>query len=649
VTGLLDEPHHDGSVRYVPAGAPRLGDTLPVRVWVPSVPGRAGRDAQVLLRRTRDGEPAISAARLDASDEAGAWFVADLRLDNHVTSYRFLVDGARDYRWLTARGVFRRDVADAGDFRISVYDPPPDWVADQVVYQVFPDRFARSGADRPTPDWAVPAEWDDPVVHRGRDTPHQWFGGDLDGIAAHLDYVTGLGATMLYLTPIFEARSNHRYDAVTFDRVDPALGGDEAFARLLAAAHARGLRVLGDLTLNHTGVGHEWFRAAVADPDAPEASYYSFRRHPDEYESWLGERSLPKLDHRAAAMRRALYDGPDSVVARWLDFGLDSWRIDVANMTGRLGADDLGHEVARAVRRTMAARHPDAWLLAEHGHDAAFDLLGDGWHGTMDYAGFTRPVWAWLGGGIPSGLPFLGLPVPIPSLPGSAAVATMREVHAGAPWLAWTASTLHLDSHDTPRFRTVAGGGTSGWVDDEGAGRGRHLAGLALQMTLPGVPSVFAGDELGLTAVDGEHARTPFPWKRGAEWDSATCDAYRAWIGLRREHVALRRGGLRWAHLSDDSVTYLREHPDERVLVHVARAAHPPVRLPLAALDILGTVVGGSSAAGAGAAGASGAGAGAAGASVGGVAVLAGDPPRIEADMLVLPSSGPAAHAYRLP
>lgn len=627
MTDLLDQPHHDGSARHVPPGTHALGDTLPVRVWVPSVEGRAAEDAEVVLRRTRDGEPAISTARLDGRGPGGAWFVAELTLDNPVTSYRFLVDGARDYRWLTARGVHRRDVSDAGDFKVSTHPAPPDWVADQVVYQVFPDRFATTGAARELPSWAVPAGWDDPVVHRGPDTPHQLYGGDLDGVAAHLDHLEALGATVLYLTPVFEARSNHRYDAVTFDRVDPLLGGDAAFTRLLEAAHARGLRVLGDLTLNHTGVGHEWFRAAVDDPAALEAGFYSFTRHPDEYVSWLGERSLPKLDHRAAALAAALYDGPESVVARWLEAGLDSWRIDVANMTGRLGPDDLTHDVARAVRRTIAAARPDAWLLAEHGHDAAPDLVGDGWHGTMDYAGFTRPVWSWLNGGAPGGagvehgLRFLGLPVPVPVLPATAMVATMREVHAGAPWAAWSASSLHLDSHDTARFRTVAGGGTSGWVDAEGAGRGRHLAGLALQMTLPGVPSVFAGDELGLTAVDGEHARTPFPWHRRGEWDAPTYDEYVRWIGLRRRHVALRRGGLRWAHVGADSVTYLRETADERLLVHVARADHAPVRLRL---DALG--VGGST----------------------GVEVLEGDVARREGTRLVLPSRGPRAHVYRL-
>lgn len=623
MTSLLDEPHHDGSVTYTAPGAHRLGDAVPVRVRVPSVPGRAGRDATVVLRSVRDGEPVLAPARLDASDEAGAWFVAELHVDNPVTSYRFLVDPDRDYRWLTARGVLRRDVSDVGDFRLSVFDPPPDWVADQVVYQVFPDRFARSGRPRLTPAWAVPAAWDDPVVHEGRDTAHQWYGGDLDGIAEHLDHVVGLGATVLYLTPIFEGRSNHRYDAVTFDRIDPVLGGDEAFGRLLAAAHARGVRVLGDLTLNHTGVAHEWFRAAVADAAAPQAAFYRFGHHPDEYASWLGVPSLPKLDHRCADLRAALYDGPGSAVARWLDAGLDSWRIDVANMTGRLGADDLTHEVARTVRRTMAAGHPDAWLLAEHGHDAAGDLAGDGWHGTMDYAGFSRPVWSWLSAGadearVVQGSPFAGQPLPIPSLPGGAAVATLREVRSGAPWAAWTASTLHLDSHDTPRFRTVVGGGTSGRVDAAGRGRARHLVGLALQMTMPGVPAVFAGDEIGLTGVDGEHSRSPFPWARPGEWDEPTLAAYRRWIALRHAHVALRRGGLRWVDVGDDSMTYLREHPDERLLVHVARGRHTAVRLPLVALGARG------------------------------VETLEGEPAVTEGGVLELPAGGPAAHVSRL-
>jgi alpha-glucosidase len=354
----LFDPHHDGSPRYVLDRAPSLDDTVRVRVWVPGDPrpGPSEPDG-VWLRSVRDGEPFIVPATPAGATGAGAWWEAGLLVGNPVTSYRFLLRYGDTYRWLNGAGVHDRDVTDAGDFRISVDHRLPDWVPDQVGYQVFPDRFARGGDPVTTPSWAQPADWDDPVVHRGPDVPFQWFGGTLDGVREHLDHLCELGATLLYLTPFFAARSNHRYDAASFDEVDPVLGGDAALRRLIDAAHDVGIRVVGDLTTNHTGETHPWFVAAQADPSSEERGFY--RIHDDgSYESWLGVPSLPKLDHGSGEMRRRLYDGPDSVVARWLRHGLDGWRIDVANMTGRLGADDLAHDVARAIRRTLAADRP---------------------------------------------------------------------------------------------------------------------------------------------------------------------------------------------------------------------------------------------------------------------------------------------------
>ncbi|MDP3890197.1 glycoside hydrolase family 13 protein [Nocardioides sp.] len=620
------DPHHDGSPLYCPAQAPALGDLVPLRVRVPHGADGTPAARHVVLRSVRDGEPAIREAEVESTDEAGSWWRVDLEVANPLTSYRFLIDGPHgDYRWLTGSGVHRRDVTDAGDFKVSTEHRLPDWTTDQVGYQVFPDRFARSETGAPVPDWAQPADWDDPVVHRGPDVPIQWYGGTLDGISEHLDHLDGLGATLLYLTPVFEARSTHRYDAVSFDHVDPLLGGDAALSRLIDAAHARGIRVIGDLTTNHTGEHHPWFEKALVDPASEERGFY---RIDDDgrYASWLDIASLPKLDHSSPELARRLYDGADSVVARWLREGLDGWRIDVANMTGRLGPDDLAHRVARTVRRTITAIRPDGWLLAEHGHDASLDLGGDGWHGTMDYAGFTRPLWSWLNGGaqdgpgIPHGLPWLGLPVDVPVRPGEVTVRTMREVHGAMPWRSMVGSTMHLDSHDVPRFRTVTGGGVDGWIDTAGVGRERHLVGLAMQMTMPGVPVVFAGDELGLTGLDGEHARTPFPWHRRDEWDQPTHAAYRDWIRRRRDHIALRRGGLRWLHAGADSLTYLREHPDETVLVHVARAGHAPPRIPAPALGP-GDVA---------------------------LAPLTGAVARVTDGQVVLPTDGPAAHAWVL-
>ena len=621
---FLADPHHDGSPLYLEDAAPALGSKVAVRVRVPHHADGTPAAEHVVLRSVRDGEPCVAPAEVESTDESGSWWRADLLVQNPLTSYRFLVSDRRaGYRWLNAAGMHDRDVTDLGDFKLSTEQQLPDWVLDQVGYQVFPDRFARTETGAPVPAWAQPAGWDDPVVHRGPDVPFQLFGGTLDGVAQHLDHLGLLGTELLYLTPVFQARSNHRYDAVSFDHVDPVLGGNEALERLIGAAHARGIRVIGDLTTNHTGDAHDWFVKALDDPASAERGFYRFTE--DGYESWLGVPSLPKLDHGSEEMRRRLYEDDASVVARWLRAGLDGWRIDVANMTGRMAADDQTHEIARRIRATMRGLDPEAWLLAEHGHDASLDLRGDGWHGTMDYAGFTRPVWCWLNGGapdgpgIPHGLQFLGLPVDVPVLRGDQVVRTMREVHSAMPWASWTGSTSHLDSHDTPRFRTVAGGGVDGWVDAAGVGRDRHLVGLALQMTLPGVPVVFMGDEIGLTALDGEHARTPYPWHRRDEWDDATLEAYRSWIALRTGNVALRRGGMRWVHVGADSMTFLREHPGQTLLVHVARGGHAPVQLSTAALG-----------------------------GVRGLRTLAGDDACIARGAVVLPHDGPAAHVYEL-
>jgi alpha-glucosidase len=574
---LLAVPHHDGSGFDVSNPAPALGERVSVLLRTPAGPDAEPVD-RVWVRTTPDGDPVHVPAQVDRRTAHEVWWRADVTVRNPVTRYRFLIESPHRLRWCTAAGTAVHDGPDATDFTLLADFPAPAWTGDAVVYQVFPDRFARSSAaaDRPQPGWAVPAGWDEPVIGRGPLTPRQVYGGDLDGVRERLDHIAALGANALYLTPIVTAESNHRYNASSFTEVDPLLGGNAAYARLCAAVHERGWRIVGDLTLNHIGDGHPWFRTARDDPAAAERSMFYFDADTAHgYEAWGDVASLPKLNWASPQLRRQLIDGPDAVVRRWLHppYEQDGWRVDVANMVGRRGADDHTAAVVATLRQALAATGRDRVLIAEHSHDASADLARCGWHGTMNYAGFTQSVWSWLRGP-DAAFPLLGLPVPLPRLPGATAMAIMRGFAAATPRIRWDRSWSLLGSHDTARIASVV------------AGTGCDEVAIGLLCTLPGTPMIFAGDEIGLHGGWGEDARRPMPWDRPDSWDRATLQHYRALIALRHAHRCLREGAHRWVHLADDVLVYLRETTGQRMLVLAARAPHQPVALPAAPLGL---------------------------------------------------------------
>jgi alpha-glucosidase len=567
---LLAEPHHDGSDAYVLERPDGIGGEATVRLRVP----RATRVDKVVLRSVVDGEIRPVEAEVDEETATDVWWRASFEVGNPVVPYRWLLAGGEvGYAWVNGLGALHHDVPDADDFRMPTGAPGPDWHARSVVYEIFPDRFASTGAAPEPPPWGTPMAWGERPTGRGVKNQFDFYGGDLGGIEAHLDHVAGLGADALYMTPIFPAGTTHRYDASSFSQIDPLLGGDAAFRSLARAAHERGVRLIGDLTLNHSGSGHEWFARAREDSSSVERSFYFWDPSlPHGYVSWYGVPHLPKLNWASAELSERLLD----VVRHWLEEGLDGWRIDVANMAGRYGGVDLTHDLARAVREAATAAKPDAVLIAEHAHDFRADLRGDGWHGTMNYAGFMRPVWSWLRGEVVSEdmrEHFWGYPVGLLRFGGEQTVRTMKAFRAGVPWDGVLHSWTLLDSHDTARFSTVSGS------------RDRHVVGVGLQMTTPGVPMLFAGDELGLEGEWGEDARRTMPWGDRGTWDVALLEEYRRLIALRRSSEALARGGIRYAHVADDAIAYLREAPSERLLCLAARVSGPEIVLPL---DLLG-------------------------------------------------------------
>lgn len=577
----VKQPHHDGSVLHVESTTAALGERRRLRLRVPQDWGTA---TKVWVRSVQDAEPRYDEAAVIGTSDGWVWWEASMLHVNPVALYRFVIEvpgsaeagtegGASSYWHLNNAGLHNRDTSDYNDFRVTTAIDAPAWSREAVMYQVFPDRFARSAqaAGRATPEWGVACAWDTPVQGNGPDVARQFYGGDLDGVTEKLDELAALGADIVYLTPFFPARSNHRYDASTFHEVDPLLGGDEALVRLVEAAHKRGMKVMGDLTSNHTGDAHEWFKRAQADPESVEAGFFYFNEDRTEYESWWGVQSLPKLNWASEALREAFVTGEDSVVAHWLKppFNLDGWRIDVGNMTGRLGAQDINKDVAALIQKRILEINPDALLLGEETSDAGADVDGFGWQGAMTYSNFTRPLWQWLGDPKAS-VDFFGTPLPgPPKVAADVVLATHRDLSSAFSWPVRNATMNALNTHDTARAATVMI-------------PGGPIVAAALSMLLPGIAVVFAGDEFGLEGWNGESSRTPLPWDEPARVVTDLRPAYAALTALRHESAAIH-GGMRWLMADGDVLAFVRESPTESLLVIATRA---PAQVSLAALGL---------------------------------------------------------------
>ncbi len=228
--GSLLEPHHDGSPLFVSnhdAGARRHTCVCASASRTSSAPS-----PRCAPGRTPTTSRVSPSPRRSSTLDGWDWWEAEIEVENPVHGYRFLIKmGDGRNLWVNGTGVHTIETLDTEDFKLITYPPAPEWSASSVMYQIFPDRFARSReADaRTLPEWAEPAKWSDPVIHIGPSTATQFYGGDLLGIEEHLDHLERLGVNLVYLTPVFPARSNHRYDALSFEEIDPLLGGDAAY------------------------------------------------------------------------------------------------------------------------------------------------------------------------------------------------------------------------------------------------------------------------------------------------------------------------------------------------------------------------------------------------------------------------------------
>jgi cyclomaltodextrinase / maltogenic alpha-amylase / neopullulanase len=465
---------------------------------------------------------------------------------------------------------FRQTVY-AADFKV------PDWAADVIYYYVFPERFRngdksndpRTGRDKYKAHGVELHEtWNEkpfrPGSGDGSDAVfnNDFFGGDLAGIIDKLDYISDLGANTIYMTPVFKAPSNHKYDTADYHQIDPAFGSNADFERLTREAKKRGIRVIPDTSLNHVGsdsiyfdrfgnhAEHGAFEGGRINPASPYFDWFSFdatQKDADkQYKGWVGISDLPELNKASPAWRNFAYRDRDSVMKLWLDRGASGWRMDVAPWV----PDDFWREWRSEIKR----HRPDALTISEAWFDSSKYLLGDMFDSTMNYI-FRNAVLAYAAGGNAADL-----------------VASLEAVREAYPPQAFHALMNLLSTHDAARALHQFG-----HHDDTkdaakvAQAKQRLLLAVFLQMTYPGAPAIYYGDEVGVTGGDDPYNRATYPWEDvGGTPDKALLAEFKKLTRLRHEHAILRRGRLfAPLHVDEHVIVFARQHEGRWALVAV--------------------------------------------------------------------------------
>lgn len=566
-------------------GAFAWGDKIELRVTAP----RRFGCAAIVLRIAPDGGESVDIP-LEFTDRQGADDVYSKKLsmrelcpDRHGGLFYYELLFLRGMDTLFTDSVnnvdFELSAHSEHKFRLLVYEKDfhtPQWFWGATMYHVFVDRFCRGkGEATLRADGVMEEDWENgiPQFAKKPGDPlknNVFFGGNLWGIIEKLDYLSSLGVTVLYLSPIFEAASNHRYDTGDYEKIDPLLGGEKAFDALIKAAHARDMKVILDGVFNHTGDDSVYFNrrgnyptvGAYQSKTSRYAQWYQFEHFPDRYDCWWGIEILPRL-HQDRAVCRDFFTGADGVVARWLERGADGWRLDVA--------DELCDDFLDELRQTTKDVTKGEGVI-----------IGEVWENAADKIAYGRRRRYFGGRQLDS---VMNYPVrnAILALVSDGDVTTfyniLTDLYSSYPPEVCNSLMNLLGTHDTERILTILGDPTCGGeasnteLSKKRLGekeRTRAIAKLklasVLQFTVFGVPSVYYGDEAGLEGYRDPFCRMPFPW--GKE-DKGLLSHYRMLGRLRAEHSALRDGDFRFVYHDEECVVYERRSARDRVTVAV--------------------------------------------------------------------------------
>lgn len=491
----------------------------------------------------------------------------------------------------------------------------PDWARGALWYQIFPDRFCNGDPSNDVLTGEIyddvglvsrKMDWQDPV------TPldvHHYYGGDLQGILLKLDYLKQLGVEVLYLNPVFVAPSSHKYNTQDYEHVDPHLGvihkdgegesryavrtlseanqmaSDALLARLIREAHERDIKVVLDGVFNHCSSFHRWHNAGHLYDGAAVRSDFFRQNETGEPECWWGNGNLLKLDIDGS---RELEEYLLGIAEKWLSapYHADGWRLDVAADLGH--SLEANHGFWEKFRCRVKAIRPDAMILAEHYGDPGPWLMGNQWDSVMNYDAFMDPV-SWF---------FTGMEKHSDEYRdwmegrGDIFRRSMEEAMARLPRPALECALNQLDNHDHSRFLTrtnhkVGRLGELGWrLAEEETDKALLRAAVLLQMTWPGSPGIYYGDEAGLAGFTDPDNRRPYPWGRE---DHELMDYYTNLICLRRQFPMLKTASLRILRGEEGLLVYGRMKDGANMLVVINQSnTEKSIDLDIRELDGLG-------------------------------------------------------------
>lgn len=449
----------------------------------------------------------------------------------------------------------------------------PDYARGAVMYQIMPDRFFKVGecdlTDKLCPFWVHENLSDTPQYTA--DAEGNWcndfYGGNLQGIRAKLSYLHTLGVGVLYLNPIFMAYSNHRYDTADYKRIDPMLGTADDFAALCRDAHALEMRVILDGVFSHTGSNSVYFDAkgifghgAVSDSNSPYRAWYRFRHYPDDYDAWWNMPTLPNIEELSESYVNYIIEDDDSVLAHWLNLGADGFRLDVV--------DELPDEFVRKLKKRLRELKPDALLIGEVWEDASnkraygvsrrYFVDGE-LDSVMNYP-WRKGIVAFVRG----------------EDDGSALGEGIMRLAENYPPEVLACVMNLLGTHDTMRILTVLGGeyhaSKAEWATARLSPEARALAvrrlhaAAFLQFMLPGMASIYYGDEVGMEGGADPFCRRYYPWSAG---DESLRSFYAALCRVKNETQALKTGDVRVTEAGNGRLSFVRKTENQVVEVYV--------------------------------------------------------------------------------